>query len=106
MHQQQVVDTAYLLEKDVGANSEGGDAKHTTKWLVFMGELDERALHKIFDPDSIGASVVPSPMRGIRGFLKMGLIVGAFPADTGERYIHFIYEFCDLRTWYIPEKFL
>ena len=48
MHHQQVVDTAYLLEKDVGANSEGGDAKHKTKRLVPMEELDERALHKIF----------------------------------------------------------
>jgi hypothetical protein len=101
MHHHQAVDTAYLVTEDVGANGEGGDAIHTTKWLVPMEELDERALHRNFDPDSIGASVVPSPMRGIRGFLKMGLIVGAFPADTGERYIHFIYEFCDMRTWYI-----
>ena len=37
MHQQQVVDTAYLLEKDVGANSEGGD---TNKWLVPMEDLE------------------------------------------------------------------
>ena len=31
----------------------------------------------------------------------MGAVVGAFPADIGERYIHFVFEFCDTRTWYI-----
>ena len=95
------VDTAEKVDDDVGAASDATEAIHTTKWLVPMEEINENALHRNFDPDSVGASVVPSPMRGIRGFLKMGLIVGAFPADVGERYIHFLYEFCDLRTWYI-----
>ena len=36
-----------------------------------------------------------------RGFLKMGAVVGAFPADMGERCIHFFYEFCDMKTWFI-----
>ena len=45
--QEHQVDTAYLVTEDAGANSEGGDAKHTTKWLVPMEEFDERALHKI-----------------------------------------------------------
>ena len=67
-----VIDTAYLVKEDVGAISEGDAAIHTTKWLVPMEELDERALHRHFDPDSIGASVVPSPMRGIRGFFEDG----------------------------------
>jgi hypothetical protein len=31
----------------------------------------------------------------------MGRVVGAFPADMGERCIHFFYEFCDMRTWFI-----
>ena len=31
----------------------------------------------------------------------MGAIVGAFPADMGERCIHFFYEFCDMKTWFI-----
>jgi hypothetical protein len=26
----------------------------------------------------------------------MGLLVGAFPADVGERYIHFSFELCDV----------
>ena len=37
----------------------------------------------------------------VRGLLKMGAVVGAFPADIGERYIHFVFEFCDTRSWYI-----
>ena len=36
------------------------------KWLVPANELSEDAVKKNFDPDVIGASVVPSPMRGIK----------------------------------------
>ena len=95
------IDTADEVTGDVGAAGAATEAIHTTKWLVPMEEINENALHRNFDPDSVGASVVPSPMRGIRWFLRMGLVVGAFPADVGERYIHFLYEFCDMRTWYI-----
>ena len=71
-------------------------------WLVpNRNGVDDARLKKSFEPDSVASSVVPSPMWGIRGFLKMGAVVGAFPADIGERYIHFVFEFCDTRTWYI-----
>ena len=53
-------------------------------WLVPTERIDEASLRKNFDPDKLGASVVPSPMWGIKGFLKMGSAVGAFPADVGE----------------------
>ena len=81
-HQVNVVDTSYLVKEDVGANSEGGDA---TKWLVPMEELDERALHRNFDPDSIGASVVPSSMRGERHqrFLEEGANCWSLPCRYG-----------------------
>ena len=71
----------------------------TTKWLVPKGKVDEKVLRNNFDPDTVASSVVPSPLRSIRGYLRLGLAVGAFPADIGERYIHFSFEFCEVRTW-------
>jgi hypothetical protein len=38
----------------------------TTKWLVPAHEINDDTVKRNFDPDRIGASVVPSPMRGIR----------------------------------------
>ena len=42
-----------------------GEDQHQ-KWLVPSNELSEDAVKRNFDPDVIGASVVPSPMRGIK----------------------------------------
>ena len=99
------VDEAVSVNYDIGGRDEPepdyDDEKYTNNWLVPTRPVDESKLKKTFDPDSVAASVVPSPLYGIRGFLKMGAAVGAFPADMGERYIHFVFEFCDTRTWYI-----
>ena len=99
-------DSSVLVTQEVGARDsedweEDGRLSPKNNWLVPSERIDEAALRKNFDPDKLGASVVPSPMWGIKGFLRMGSIVGAFPADLGERYIHFVFEFCDTRTWYI-----
>ena len=98
-------DSSVLVRQEVGARDEDweedGRLSPRNNWLVPAERIDEAALRKNFDPDKLGASVVPSPMWGIKGFLRMGSFVGAFPADLGERYIHFVFEFCDTRTWYI-----
>ncbi len=28
--------------------------------------------------------------------MRLGLLVGAFPADVGERYIHYYFNFCEV----------
>ena len=100
-------DSSVFVSNDVGARDsedweeDGRLGSPRNNWLVPTERIDEASLRKNFDPDKLGASVVPSPMWGIKGFLKMGSVVGAFPADVGERYIHFVFEFCDTRTWYI-----
>ena len=100
-------DSSVFVSQEVGARDsedweeDGRLGSPRNNWLVPAERIDEAALRKNFDPDKLGASVVPSPMWGIKGFLKMGSVVGAFPADVGERYIHFVFEFCDTRTWYI-----
>ena len=80
------------MENDVGGKDEpevpGYDenpSSSNNNWLVPSRELDETKIKKNFDPDTVAASVVPSPLYGIRGLLKMGAVVGAFPADMGER---------------------
>ena len=88
-----VHDDVVLVENDVGGKDEpdvpGYDENPSSNlnqnWLVPSRELDEAKLKKTFDPDTVAASVVPSPLYGIRGLLKMGAVVGAFPADMGER---------------------
>ena len=101
------VDEAEYVKDDVGGRDEpevaGYDEDYpvNNNWLVPNRQVDESKLRKNFDPDTVTSSVVASPLWGIRGFLKMGAVVGAFPADIGERYIHFVFEFCDTRTWYI-----
>ena len=87
-----VHDDVVLVEDDVGGKDEpevpGYDDHENpsnNNWLVPSKELDEEKLKKNFDPDTVAASVVPSPLYGIRGLLKMGAAVGAFPADMGER---------------------
>ena len=87
-----VHDDVVLVENDVGGKDEpdvpGYDENPSSNlnqnWLVPSRELDEAKL-KSFDPDTVATSVVPSPLYGIRGLLKMGAVVGAFPADMGER---------------------
>ena len=94
-------DTGGRDEPDIPNDYEDYPASNNN-WLVpNRNAVDDTRLKKSFEPDSVASSVVPSPMWGIRGFLKMGAVVGAFPADIGERYIHFVFEFCDTRTWYI-----
>ena len=87
-----VHDDVVLVENDVGGKDEpevpGYDenpSSSNNNWLVPSRELDETKIKKNFDPDTVAASVVPSPLYGIRGLLKMGAVVGAFPADMGER---------------------
>ena len=87
-----VHDDVVLVENDVGGKDEpevpGYDespSNSNNNWLVPSRELDETKIKKNFDPDTVAASVVPSPLYGIRGLLKMGAVVGAFPADMGER---------------------
>ncbi|MCP4116072.1 MAG: hypothetical protein GY737_11830 [Desulfobacteraceae bacterium] len=85
-----VHDDVVLVENDVGGKDEpdvsGYDENPSNNnWLVPNREVDEAKLKKNFDPDTVAASVVPSPLYGIRGLLKMGAAVGAFPADMGER---------------------
>ena len=59
------------------------------KWLVPANELSEDAVKKNFDPDVIGASVVPSPMRGIKyDFINLRLEVlidGLLPKSYCEK---------------------
>ena len=54
---------------EVGSSAQG---EGNTKWLVPASELDEEAVRRNFDPDVLGASVVPSPMRGIRFVRLLG----------------------------------
>ena len=56
------------LQLDHQANQVGAMAveEQHQKWLVPANELSEDNVKKNFDPDVIGASVVPSPMRGIK----------------------------------------
>lgn len=87
-----VHDDVVLVENDVGGKDEpdvpGYDENPSNNnWLVPSREVDEAKLKKNFDPDTVAASVVPSPLYGIRGLLKMGAAVGAFPADMGERFV-------------------
>ena len=84
----------------VGVGSQEYEDQHTTKWLVPVREVDEQQVRRSFDPDTVGQSVVPSPVRGIKFLLKIGSFVGVFPADMGERYIHFGFEICDVMTWF------
>ena len=87
-----VHDDVVLVENDVGGKDEPevqeydkSPSNSNNTWLVPSRELDETKIKKNFDPDTVAASVVPSPLYGIRGLLKMGAVVGAFPADMGER---------------------
>ena len=100
------------MENDVGGKDEpdvpGYDENTSNNnWLVPSREVDEAKLKKNFDPDTVAASVVPSPLYGIRGLLKMGAAVGAFPADMGERSVaHWgnikkIFSFLDIFILYL-----
>ena len=102
-----VGDSSVWVTQTAGARQDSDDWEEDGRlspknnWLIPVERIDEGTLRRNFDPDKLGASVVPSPMWGMKGFLKMGSIVGAFPADRGERLIHFVFEFCDTRTWYV-----
>ncbi|XP_023333548.1 uncharacterized protein LOC111705273 [Eurytemora carolleeae] len=91
------------LASSVGASqySDGRVDTKNSRWLVPQPEIQEDEVKKNFDPDTVNSSVVPSPLRPIKVYLRIGLLVGAFPADVGERYIHYFFEFCDGRTWYV-----
>ena len=64
----QVIDVGGRREEveEVGDLGSVPMEEHDGKWLVPSREINEDNVKRNFDPDKIGASVVPSPMRGIR----------------------------------------
>ena len=104
-----VHDDVVLVENDVGGKDEPevpgyeeNPSSSNNNWLVPSRELDETKIKKNFDPDTVAASVVPSPLYGIRGLLKMGAVVGAFPADMGERSVDQRGEIKQLNDFFKP----
>ena len=66
-------DDAVFVNNDLGGKDEpdvpyddDGDRYQSNNWLVPSRPVDESKLKKNFDPDSVAAAVVPSPMWGIR----------------------------------------
>ena len=67
-------DDAVFVNNDIGGKDEpeipyedeGDRYPSNNNWLVPSRPVDESKLKKNFDPDSVAAAVVPSPMWGIR----------------------------------------
>ena len=53
-------------EPEIPYDDEGDRYPSNNNWLVPSRPVDESKLKKNFDPDSVAAAVVPSPMWGIR----------------------------------------
>ena len=70
---------------------------------LYEEDIEDRSEAKIreFEEKVIDASYAVSPLKPLTHFLNLGILVGVFPADSGERKIRFVLSFSAKLIWAI-----